>query len=177
MKLLLILLAAIWLFSLGKPVEDAIIIIENARSRNPVAWQKTGETGKVSIAHLDAGNYRVVIELPHLDGKWINTKRRYRTLAKAAYNPKNKTYYYQGEEGFFAIKFNKTARIESENFSPVFRELRTEDGFQYVVADFQTTREGARISVQVKKITAAQFKRKTEKIDQDISVISIPDFN
>ena len=168
------MLAVIWPFNPGKPVEEAVVIIENVQSKTLVAWQKTGETGKVSLAHLDAGNYRIIIELPYLDGKWIKTTRRHRTMTKATYNPKNKTYYYQGEEGYFAIKFSSIKRIESENFKPVFREIRTEGGFQYVIAQFQSLKEGARIMVLIKKITAAQFKRKVEKIDQDISIISIP---
>lgn len=177
MKILFILLVAIWPFFSGKPVQDAVVILENIRNREPVAWQQTGENGKVTFQHLDAGSYRLLFDFPQLEGKWIKANRRNQVLTKSSYNPKNKTYYYQGEEGFFAVKFSQIRRIESENFNAVFQEIRMEERNEYVIARFQTFKNGARISLLVKKLTAAQFKRAVEKIDQDISHISIPRYN
>jgi len=172
-KILLIILAIIWPFNPGKPAKDVLVAIENSRSREPVAWQVTGDKGKVSIAHLDDNDYQLVMEFPQLEGKWINTSKRHRVLTKATYNPKNKTYYYQGEEGYFSVKFFRTKRINNEDFNPVFREIREDGYFRYVIAWFTSHRNGAEISVQVKKLKASQFKRKVEKIDHDISALSI----
>lgn len=158
-------------------MQDAVVIIENIRSSELVAWQQTGGNGKVTFQHLDEGNYRLLLEFPQLEGKWLRENRRHRVLTKASYNPKNKTYYYQGEEGYFSVKFSKIRRIESESFKAAFREIRMEDNNEYLVARFQTNKNGAQISVLVKKITAAQFKRAVEKIDRDISQISIPRVN
>ena len=133
MRILIIILAIIWPFSPGKPVKDVLVTVENSRSKEPVAWQETGENGKVSIAHLDEGDYQLVMEFPHLDGKWIKTAKRHHVLTKAAYNPKNKTYYYQGEEGYFSVKFFRTRRISNENFNAVFREIRGDRNFKYVI--------------------------------------------
>ncbi len=174
MKILLILLLSIWPFNPGRKVINAIVTVEDARTGNPVVWQRTGDEGKVSFRFLDAGNYSLAIELPQMGGKWISQKRKQYVATKATYNPKNKTYYYQGDEGFFAVKFMNLRRIDTENFTPVFREIQHEKGYQYVIAQFQLQRNRGQLSVQIKALTAGQFKRAVEKTDTDISMISIP---
>lgn len=174
MRIMLILLAAIWPFAPGAPVQDAVVMLETRRSNEIIAWQQTGENGKITFNHLDAGSYNLLLQFPQLEGKWIKQKGRQRVLTKATYNQKNKTYYYQGDEGYFSMKFSKIKKINSEAFKTVFQELRTDEGFRHLVAHFKTDKNGAGISVSVKKLTAGQFKRQTEKTEHDISMISIP---
>jgi hypothetical protein len=64
-------------------------------------------------------------------------------------------------------------KIDSENFSPVFSEIRSEDGTKINVAQFQTHKKNGRIIILVKKLTAGQFKRKAEKAEHEISTLSI----
>ncbi|HKJ79422.1 MAG TPA: hypothetical protein VKA10_07800 [Prolixibacteraceae bacterium] len=175
MKLIFLFLVLAWLFLGGNPAQDAVFILENNRNNEQVFWQRTGENGKVSMQHLDEGNYRLVIEFPQLDGKWLREKKRHEVMTKATYNPKKRTYYYQGDEGFFSVKFSRIKRIESEK--AVFQEIRLEDRNEYVIARFETSKMGAKISMQVKKLTSAQFKRAVEKIEEpDISTLSIPKY-
>ena len=77
-------------------------------------------------------------------------------------------------EGYFAIKFSGLRKIESEKFQPVFREIRLDEGIQINVLQFQTRRKGGQVTVLVKTLTAAQFKRKAEKAANDLSMLSIP---
>ena len=115
----------------------------------------------------------MLIEFPQQEGKWIKEKKKHQTLAKATYNEKNNTYYYQGVEGFFSIKFESTRRIDSDEFRPVFREVRGGSDRQIVIAEFETRKDGARIEFTVKALTAGKFKKATQKIENDISTISI----
>ena len=95
-------------------------------------------------------------------------------MAKASYKEKNRTYYYQGVEGYFAVKFDSFKRIDKDNFKTIFSEQKQEDGKKLIgVAEFQTRKNGARIELKVKAITARKFKRKTLKIHNEISTISI----
>jgi hypothetical protein len=172
MKLLLLIFISIWPFEKGEPVQDAHVILEKLRNRESVAWQKTGENGKVYIGHVADGDYRLIVALPQQDGKWTKTARRHRVLTKASFNEKKGIYYYQGEEGYFSIKFSKTKRIKDDDFNPVFREIREEGEYLYEIANFKVSRNNAGIALKINKLTAAQFKRSVEKT-QDISTMSI----
>ncbi|HYQ56113.1 MAG TPA: hypothetical protein VEP89_02120, partial [Draconibacterium sp.] len=107
------------------------------------------------------------------EGKYIKEKPKHETMTKATYNLKNKTYYYQGTEGFFSIKFRDISKIKSENFSAVFREERDGEDKYNAVAEFGIHNAGGSIGVSVEAITAAQFKKAVDKIGQDITTQSI----
>ena len=94
-------------------------------------------------------------------------------MTKATYNPKNKTYYYQGTEGFFSIKFRGISKIRSENFSAIFKEERDKEDKFNAIAEFGIHNAGGSIGIFVEAITAAQFKKAADKIGQDISTQSI----
>ena len=173
MKLLFILLTFSSFFFHKKPATNALVILEDARLRKQVGYQETGEKGKAGFQYLNEGSYRLLIEFPQQEGKWIKEKKQNSTLAKASFNEKNRTYYYQGTEGYFAIKFEATRRIGSDEFKPVFREVRGERERQIVIAEFQTRKSGARIELTINAITAKKFKKATKKIQNDISTISI----
>ncbi len=174
MKILFFILITGFPFFTGKQTPGVSLFLETGSGRELIAFQQTGEKGKASFSFLDAGVYRLLIEFPQQTGRWIEEKPRHSTLAKASYHPKNKTYYYQGTEGYFAIKFSGLRKMEPENFQPVFREIRQEDGNQINVLQFRMRSNGGKINMMVKTLTAAQFKRKAEKAENDISLLSIP---
>lgn len=174
MKILFFILITGFPFFAGKKTPGAGLFLESGSGREMIAFQESGEQGKVSFRFLDAGVYRLLIEFPQQTGRWIEEKPRHSTLAKASYSPQKKTYYYQGREGYFAIKFSGLKKIEPDNFQPVFREIRQEDRDQINVLQFKTRNRGGQINILVKTLTAAQFKRKAEKAENDISLLSIP---
>ena len=173
MRLLILLFAAGSIFITSKPATKARVIIEDTILRKQVGYQETGEKGKAGFQYLNKGSYRLLVEFPQQEGKWIKEKKKDSTLAKASFNEKNKTYYYQGSEGYFAIKFEATRRVDSDEFKPVFREVKGERENQIVIAEFQTRKDGARIELTITAITAKKFKKATLKVENDISTISI----
>lgn len=172
---LLILILSIWSFLFGKkPAPETKVILEDAALKKQVAYHETGGKGKAGFYYLKEGNYRLSLQFPQQEGKWIKEKRKNQTLAKASFNEKNKTYYYQGLEGYFAIKFDSFKRIDKDKFKAVFREETKENNKRMIsIAEFQTRKNGARIELKVKAITAKKFKRTTLKIHNEISTISI----
>lgn len=94
-------------------------------------------------------------------------------MTKASYNPKTKTYYYQGIEGYFSIKFSGISKINGENFNTVFEEERGNENNKNCIAKFGAHKNGASVSLLIRAITASQFKKATDKIGQDISTQSI----
>jgi hypothetical protein len=171
MNLFIVLFFSILSIFVGKPAEKTEVYLE--KGGQLIAFQVTGEKGKVSFKHLDEGSYKLLLVFPQQEGKYIKEKPRHETMTKATYNPKNKTYYYQGSEGFFAIKFRNISRIRSDNFSAIFREeLDEEDKFN-AIAEFGIHNSGGSIGLSVEAITAAKFKKAADKIGQDISTQSI----
>ncbi|MCY1721729.1 hypothetical protein OU798_15350 [Prolixibacteraceae bacterium Z1-6] len=173
MNLFVLLFYSLFSLFAGKSAANANVYIEKGAHREVVAFKKTGIKGQVVFRHLDAATYRVLIVFPQQAGKLMEQKSKHQTMTKASYNQKNKTYYYQGEEGYFAIKFSDITRIKNENFLATFKEDHDEEGNFAVIAEFGAHKNGASISLSVKAITAAQFKKATNKIGHDISTQSI----
>ncbi len=173
MQVLLILV--FWVFSIfgGHRTDKAEVYLENGKQL--VGFRATGVKGKVEFNHLDAGSYRVSIVFPQQDGKYMKDKPKYRSLSKASYNPRKKTYYYQGNEGYFAIHFSGISNVKSENFVAVFKEEKDEENTYQVLVEFGAHRNNAGISIRIETLTPARFKKAVEKTaTNDISILSIP---
>jgi len=174
MKLLILLLAAsISIFS-NKPAKNAKVYLETGRGSEVVAFQTTGEKGKVSFSYIKEGSYSLLIAFPQQEGKYIKSKSKHITLTKAAYNSKTKTYYYQGLEGYFAIKFSSDRKIDFDNVKVVFNEDEKDEELRIEVVRFTARKNGASFKLSIKALTASQFKKATDKLEGDISTISIP---
>ncbi len=173
MKLLILLFVIVFPFFSGKPVRNAKVILQDISGKKEIASQVVGEKGKATFHYLNGGSYRLAIEFPQQAGKWIEEKARHSTLTKATYNESNGTYYYRGSEGFFSIKLKKFRKVDSGSFRTVFREGHGENEHQIVIAEFIAKRNGAQFSLLIRKLTAKQFKRATDKVGNDISMISI----
>lgn len=173
MRLLILLLIIAFPFWGGKPAQNAKVILEDISGKRQVGVQNVGEKGKATFQYLNEGSYRLAIEFPQQEGKWIKEKPKYSTLTKATFNEKNKTYYYQGSEGFFSVKLKKIRKVDRESFRAVFKESREVAERQIIIAEFIAKRNGAQFSLKIKKLTAKQFKKVTDKVDNDLSMISI----
>lgn len=175
MQFLTFLLSVSLIFGSGKPAEKAVVFIESqGGNQKPIAHQITGESGKAAFRFLDEGTYRLLIDFPQQEGKYIQEKKRHYTITKASYNIKTKTYYYKGEEGYFSVKFSGLRKINQEDFNLVFRERKQDENTLINLLDFNTRRNGGQIQVKIRVLTAKQFKRKTDKIEQNISELSMP---
>ena len=173
MRLLILLFIAIFPFFSGKPVKDVKVMLQDISGKKQIASQIVGEKGKATFQYLNGGSYRLAIEFPHQEGKWIKENPKHSTLTKATYNEKNGTYYYQGHEGFFSVKLKKFRKIDRHSFHTVFKEEGGDSENQIVIAEFVAKKNGAQFSLLIKKLTAKQFKKATDKVGNDISMISI----
>lgn len=176
MNNLTLLVGILFLFS-GKPATNAKVILEDGSGRKVIGFQKIGEKGKVTFDGLDESDYQISVVFPEQTGKWNRRNSKYSSLTKANFNPKTNAYYYQGDEGYFEVKFGGKKKINTEEFKPVFREKRSDNERQITVCQFQTRRDGGQISVSVKAITPKKFMQSVNKIGNDISLFSIPRVN
>ena len=173
MRLLILLFIIIFPFFSGKPAKETKVILQDISGKNQIGSIIIGEKGKATFQYLNGGSYSLAIEFPQQTGKWIDEKPKHSTLTKATYNEKNGTYYYQGYEGFFSVRLKKFRKIDRNSFRTVFKERRGDNENQIVIAEFIAKKNGAQFSLQIKKLTAKQFKKATDKVGNDISMISI----
>ena len=173
MRFVILLFIAAFPFFSGNRVPDVRVYLEDGSGKRLIGYQKTGSKGETGFGYLDAGSYQLLIEFPQQTGKYVKEKQRHRTLTNATYNQKTKTYYYQGTEGFYAVRFKKTKKIDRKSFNAVFKEKRGEEEDRFTIAQFLAKRDGAEIALAVKALTAKQFKKATDKVGNDISMISI----
>jgi hypothetical protein len=175
MKILILLLIACFSIFNNHPAKNARVYIESARGGDVVAFHTAGEKGKVSFDYLKEGSYSLSIAFPQQEGKYIKTKSKYITLTKATFDSKSKTYYYQGLEGYFAVKFSSDKRIDFDNIQIVFEENETDEKEVRVeMVRFIARKNGASFKVSINALTASQFKKATDKLEGNISTISIP---
>ena len=175
MNLFVLLFFTLFSIFSGKPASKTEIYLE--KGSELIAFQLTGKQGKVTFDHLDAGSYEILVLFPQQEGKYIVEKRKHQTMTKATYNAKNKTYYYQGIEGYFSIKFSGISKIDGENFAAVFNEETGDEVNRNSIVEFGAHKNGASISLSIKAITASDFKKAADKIGQDISSQSIRGIN
>ncbi len=171
MNLLVLLYFAFFSIFTGKPAPKTEVYLE--KGSELIAFQVTGKQGKVTFDHLDAGSYHISLLFPQQEGKYLKEKSKHQTMTKATYNSKSKTYYYQGVEGYFSVKFSGISKIDGENFAAVFKEEHEEEATYSIISEFGAHKDGASISLSIKAITASDFKKATDKIGQDISTQSI----
>ena len=157
----------------AKPAAKARLTLENGTGSALIAYQLTGETGSAVFGFLDQGYYQLLVEFPQQEGKYMKDNSKHTTLTKVTYNGKKRIYYYQGLEGYFAVRLSGLKKMNKESIQAVFRERYKEDKLQILMAQFEAAKKGASISVTVEAITAAQFKKATDKLGSDISTISI----
>ncbi len=157
----------------AKPASKARLILENGTGSTLIAYQLTGETGSAVFGFLDPGYYQLLVEFPPQEGKYMKDNSTHTTLTKVTYNGKNRIYYYQGLEGYFSVKLSGLKKMNKESVQAVFRERYKEDKLQILIAQFAAAKKGASVSVTVEAITAAQYKKATDKLGSDISTISI----
>jgi hypothetical protein len=167
------LLMVACLATFAKPVSKARLSLESGTGKALIACQLTGETGSAVFGYLDKGYYQLLVEFPQQEGKYIKETSKHSTLTKVTYNGKKRTYYYQGIEGFFSVTINGLKGINKESLQAVFRERHKEDKLQILMAKFEAVKQGASVTLTVEAITAAQFKKATDKLGSDISTISI----
>jgi len=150
-----------------------VVTLELGSGKDVVGTQKTGEGGKAGFYFLDPGYYQMLIEFPQQEGKYIEGKQKHSTLTKVTYNGAKRIYYYQGIEGYFSVKIIGLKRIDKETLQALFRERFKGEKLQILMGQFEVIKSGASISVEVEAITAADFKKATDKLGNDISTISI----
>lgn len=149
----------------GQPAANTKVVLK--QDDNLIAYQVSGETGKISFKNLNKGSYKLLFVFPQQVGKYIEQEIKFQTETDAAYNPVNKTYYYRSEKGYFIISYS-TKKIPKQGFTALFKEEQEKGENYHVTAEFGVKNKGGAINIAIKAITASQYKAATDNLKRKL---------
>ena len=108
MRLIVILLVSILSIFSGKPAKNTEVYLE--KGRQLIAYQITGEKGKIDFQHLDPGSYRISVILPQQDGKYIKEKPKTSHVNKSHLQSQKENLLLPGRRRVFCPKIYRAVK-------------------------------------------------------------------
>lgn len=103
----------------GEKVSGARVFLETASNSKRIAFQRTGESGKVTFSHLDKGVYKILLDIPRQTGK-LEAKEAWYGDFQVGYHSEKKLFLFQEENGYFSIRFSKIENLANANVTPMY---------------------------------------------------------
>ena len=112
-NLLFVLLQLSILGSNGQPMTGTKLYVENAASKETVAFVQVGQSGQFEFSNLDPGNYFLLMEIKDYTVKKVDKKNRQKfdTDIEIAYNKDKNAYCWQRSDGFMKVDVSKKTKI------------------------------------------------------------------
>ncbi len=160
------------IFSPGEPVPGAEVYIEQEGNEDPVAYQHTGDNGKVTFSHLTGGLYRIKISVPQQSGKLMKGRNNIDCNLQVGYHNGKKQYFLREPEGFFTINYSKIKRLANKNITPVyFNDF--ENRRQLVIGKFEVSGNNGSFTLELRAQKPKKFQKMVEKIINDVDMVTI----
>ena len=156
----------------GSRVAGAKVYIESLNDSEKIAFQKTGESGKVTVAHLDKGIYKLVIELPPQTGK-LEAKGLLPDDIQVGYHNEKKLLLFQIKSGYFSIRFSKISNLTNNNITLMFEPDDTFRVNRITFGKLEVTNKYGAVTLEVSAHSAKRFARLTSKYKEDVAMTVI----
>lgn len=153
----------------GKPVYEAAVFLETEKGEVPVAFQLTGKSGKVTFAHLDKGEYKIVLTLPEQEGKNNNEHLNLPGDFQFGYHNAKKKYFMREYNGFFMIHFSNFKNLSGSNIIPTFK-TNDNNPNQLVTAKFEVEENFGSITLQIRILPEKKFRKLIDKYKNDMKM-------
>ncbi len=156
----------------GSKVAGAIVYLDAGAEHEPVAFQKTGESGKVTFAHLDKGVYRILLDIPQQKGK-LEAKEAWMGDIKVGYHSEKKLYLFQEEAGFFSVRYSNLHNLANKNITPMYEIDNIWQKSRIVIGKLEVEHKFGSVTLQLAAHTQIKFHKLTDKYktDAEMSVI------
>lgn len=168
------IIAGMFLFSgkKGVQVSGAKVYLQSGPDSKPIAFQKTGEAGKVTFAYLDKGVYRILLDIPRQKGK-LEAKEPWNGDIQVAYHGEKKLYLFHEPSGFFSIRFSKLSHLNHSNVTPMYELDESSRKNRIVIAKFEVEQKYGSLTLALAAHTQYKFHKLTNKYreDAEMSVI------
>ncbi len=120
MRLLIFLLTFSSFLFQRKPATNALVILEDTKLRKQIGYQETGEKGKAGFQYLNEGSYRLLIEFPQQEGKWIKEKKKHSTLAKASLTKERELIITREAKVILPLNLRQPGALKAISLNPFF---------------------------------------------------------
>jgi hypothetical protein len=150
----------------GTKVEGAIVYLDTGADHEPVAFQRTGESGKVTFAHLDKGVYRILLDIPQQKGK-LEAKEAWLGDIKVGYHSEKKLYLFQEESGFFSVRYTKLHNLANKNITPMYEVDTIWQKNRIVIGKLEVDQKFGSVTLQLAAHSQYKFHKLTEKYKND----------
>ena len=151
----------------GKPVSNAKIYLETEPGRKTVAFQQTGEAGRVTFAHLNKGVYKIVLEIPFQSGKRTEKEEKGEGDLQVGYHSKKQLYFFQQPQGYFTVKFSDLKHLNHSNITPMFELEKTINVERVVIGKLEVTSNCGRLSMFLSAHTQRKYLKQVQKYKED----------
>lgn len=169
----------IGLLTFGSPrssrVRGAQIFLEAIADHEKLAFQKTGESGKATIAHLDKGIYALYLALPQQAGK-MEAKEIMPDDVQVGYHSEKKLLLFQNASGYFSVRFTKLSNLLNSNMTPMYEPDENFRSNRILIGKLEVIHKYGALTLEVTAHTQRKFMKLTNKYKDDIemSVIKKP---
>ena len=153
----------------GKPVYEAAAFLEPEKGDVPVAFQLTGKSGKITFAHLDKGEYRIVLTLPEQERKYSIERLNLPGDFQFGYHNAKKKYFMRESNGFFMIHFSNLKNLSGSNIIPTFK-TNDNNPNQLVTAKFEVKENFGSITLQIRSLSEKKFRKLINKYKNDMKM-------
>ncbi len=152
--------------SKGEHVSGAGIYLETGTDQELVVFQKTGGSGKVTLAHLDKGTYNILLDTPRQKGK-LEVKDEWIGDMQVGYHSDKSLFLFQEATGYFSVKFTKLHNLANSNITPMYERDNRQHISRILIGKLEVDRKYGSLTLELNALSQKQFIKLTDKYQND----------
>jgi hypothetical protein len=156
----------------GERVSGAKVYLETSSEQKAVAFQKTGDSGRVTFAFLDKGVYQILLDIPRQKGK-LEAKEAWQGDMKVGYHGKKKMYLLQENSGYFSVRYTSLKNLAGSNITPMYELDESRMKGRIVIAKLEVEHKYGSVTLELSAHSQYKFHKLTDKYknDAEMSVV------
>lgn len=157
----------------GEKVSGARVFLETGTNSKKIAFQRTGESGKITFAHLDKGVYKILLDIPRQTGK-LEAKEAWYGDFQVGYHSEKKLFLFQEDSGYFSIRFSKLSNLANTNITPMYELEESQRKGRILIGKIEVIHKFGSFTMELTAHSKQKFEKLTIKYKDDagMSVIS-----
>jgi hypothetical protein len=153
----------------GVLVSGAGIFLETGTGKKRIAFQRTGESGKVTFAHLDKGMYRILLRIPPQAGKLMVKEEKTGDI-QVSYHSEKKMLLFLDAAGYFSIRFSKLRNLSDSGITPMYELVENRRKIRILIGKVEVEHKSGSITLELAAHTQQKFQKITHKYKDDAGV-------
>jgi hypothetical protein len=153
----------------GVAVTGAGVYLETGTGKIRIAFQRTGESGKVTFAHLDKGIYRILLKVPPQVGK-LAVQEYNSGDFQVSYHSEKKMLLFRDAAGYFSIRFSNMKKLSDAGITPMYEMVEDRGKIQILTGKLEVVHNYGSISLELAAHTQQKFQKITTRYKDDAGV-------